>query len=74
VDNKKLFEFYREVDEVVSWLKERQIIAASDDYGVDIEHVQVMIRHFNFIPISVVHQCPSNACSTMHWIGHSLFM
>ncbi|XP_064623906.1 spectrin beta chain, non-erythrocytic 2-like isoform X3 [Lineus longissimus] len=46
VDNRKLFDYYRDADEVVSWLKERQIIAASDDYGVDIEHVQILIQKF----------------------------
>ncbi len=41
VDNKKLFEFYREADEVAKWIKEREVIAASEDYGTDLEHVQV---------------------------------
>ncbi len=41
MDNKKLFEFFREADEVSIWIKEREVIAASEDYGTDVEHVQV---------------------------------
>ncbi len=41
MDNKKLFEFGREADEVADWIKEREVIAGSEDYGTDVEHVQV---------------------------------
>ena len=41
MDNKKLFEFLREVDDVAVWIKEKEVIAASEDYGTDVEHVQV---------------------------------
>ncbi len=40
-DNKKLFEFFREVDEVSVWIKEQAAVAGSEDYGTDLEHVQV---------------------------------
>ncbi len=43
-ENKKMFEFYREADEVATWIKEREVIAASEDYGTDLEHVQVSQR------------------------------
>ena len=41
MDNRKLFEFLREADDVAVWLKERAAIAGSDDYGTDLEHVEV---------------------------------
>ena len=41
VDNRKLFEFLREAGDVDVWLKDRAAIAGSDDYGTDLEHVEV---------------------------------
>ncbi len=38
---KTLLEFYREVDEVVDWIKESEPTASSEDYGKDLEHVEV---------------------------------
>ena len=40
-DNRRLFEYLREVEEVSSWIKEQEVVAASEDYGTDLEHVQV---------------------------------
>ena len=42
-DNKKLYEFYREADDVAAWIQEKETIAASEDYGTDLEHVQVRL-------------------------------
>jgi len=41
IETKKLFEFFREADDVIAWIREKEAIAESDDYGTDIEHVQV---------------------------------
>lgn len=41
VETKKLFEFHREVEDVQAWITEKNAIAGSEDYGTDIEHVQV---------------------------------
>ncbi len=49
MDNKKLFEFFREADEVSVWIKEREVIAASEDYGTDVEHVQVSHNDLIFL-------------------------
>jgi len=43
VETKKLFEFHREVDDVQAWIAEKNTIAGSEDYGTDIEHVQVSL-------------------------------
>lgn len=41
MDSRKLYEFYHEADVVESWIAERMVIAASEDYGQDLEHVEV---------------------------------
>ena len=41
----KLHQYIRDVDEVLSWLVEKQAVAASDDYGKDFEHLLVNISH-----------------------------
>ena len=40
-DSRKLFELYREAEEVSIWITDKGVIAASEDYGQDLEHVQV---------------------------------
>ena len=37
----KLHQYIRDVDEVVSWLKEKETVASSDDYGKDFDHLLV---------------------------------
>ena len=44
----KLHQYIRDVDEVVSWLKEKETVASSDDYGKDYDHLLV-----NNLPISL---------------------
>ena len=41
VEQKKLFEFMRECEETVAWMREKEAIAGSEDYGTDVEHVEV---------------------------------
>ena len=41
LDSKKLYEFYHEADTVEGWLADRALIAGSEDYGQDLEHVEV---------------------------------
>ena len=40
-DNKNLFTYMREADEVQVWISEKETVAASEDYGKDLEHVEV---------------------------------
>lgn len=53
-ENKNLFEYLREVEDVCGWIKEQEVIAASEDYGTDLEHVQVRLtcssRHSEVLP------------------------
>ncbi|XP_033735465.1 spectrin beta chain, non-erythrocytic 5-like isoform X2 [Pecten maximus] len=45
-DTKKLYEFYREAEEVTVWISDRVVIAASEDYGQDLEHVEMLQQKF----------------------------
>ena len=46
LDTKKLYEYYREVGEVTTWISEHIVIASSEDYGQDLEHVEILIQKF----------------------------
>ncbi|XP_066955513.1 spectrin beta chain, non-erythrocytic 5 isoform X7 [Macrobrachium rosenbergii] len=41
-----LYRFLREAEEVGEWLNEQMVIAASEDYGRDVEHVEILIQKF----------------------------
>lgn len=45
-ESRKLFVFLRESDEVGEWLNEQMAVAASEDYGRDVEHVEILIQKF----------------------------
>jgi spectrin beta len=49
-ENRKYFGFVRDADELLVWIKEQMIVASSEDYGQDVEHVELLIQRFdNFI-------------------------
>jgi hypothetical protein len=41
METRAMFEFYRECEEVSIWIADMVVIAASEDYGQDLEHVEV---------------------------------
>ncbi|XP_030854700.1 spectrin beta chain, non-erythrocytic 5 [Strongylocentrotus purpuratus] len=43
----KQFEFLREMDEMVDWIQEKEVLALSEDYGKDLEHVEILQARFN---------------------------
>ncbi|XP_046630760.1 spectrin beta chain, non-erythrocytic 1-like isoform X4 [Daphnia pulicaria] len=45
-DNHKIHKFLREADEVADWINEQMAMAASEDYGRDVEHVEILIQKF----------------------------
>ncbi|CAH1792768.1 unnamed protein product [Owenia fusiformis] len=47
IENKQLFDYMREADDVAQWIREREAVAASEDYGKDLEHVEVLIQKFD---------------------------
>jgi len=44
IESKKLFRFLRETEEVAEWIGDQTTIAASEDYGRDVEHVELLIQ------------------------------
>lgn len=48
-DNKALYEYIRQCEEVEKWIKEQEVIAGSEDYGTDLEHVQVQYHFFRVV-------------------------
>ena len=48
----KLYEFYREADDVAIWIKDREVVASSEDYGTDVEHVQVIFGNSSLERVS----------------------
>ena len=53
-----MFEFYREAEEVSIWISDMSVIAASEDYGQDLEHVEVHnIQHACVVNVKI---CFSN--------------
>jgi spectrin beta len=42
----QLHQYIRDVDEVVSWVKEKGSVASSDDYGKDYDHLLVLQKKF----------------------------
>ncbi|GFO34699.1 spectrin beta chain, non-erythrocytic 5-like, partial [Plakobranchus ocellatus] len=45
-DSHKLYEFYLAADGVETWIGDRMVIASSEDYGQDLEHVEVLQQRF----------------------------
>lgn len=43
-ESRKLFRFLREAEEVAEWINDQTAIAASEDYGRDVEHVELLIQ------------------------------
>nr|XP_022333961.1 spectrin alpha chain, non-erythrocytic 1-like isoform X4 [Crassostrea virginica] len=46
LETKKLFQFYREADDVTNWMADKMVVASSEDYGQDLEHVEVLQQKF----------------------------
>lgn len=48
LESRKFFRFIREAEEVAEWISDQTAIAASEDYGRDVEHVELLIQvHFH---------------------------
>lgn len=46
LDAQKFYEFNRACNETVDWINEMMNIAGSEEYGRDVEHVEVLIQKF----------------------------
>ncbi|XP_052769142.1 spectrin beta chain, non-erythrocytic 2-like isoform X1 [Mya arenaria] len=47
IESIHMYEFYREVEEVSAWITDMGVIAASEDYGQDLEHVEILQQKFD---------------------------
>uniref|UniRef100_A0A7E4VTH7 Spectrin alpha chain n=1 Tax=Panagrellus redivivus TaxID=6233 RepID=A0A7E4VTH7_PANRE len=43
----KLLQFTRQCDEMLYWIRDKEAFVTSDDFGTDLEHVEVMQRKFD---------------------------
>ena len=43
----KVFEFHRECESTINWFKDQQVIAASQDFGSDLEHAETLLKKFS---------------------------
>ncbi|XP_025833247.1 spectrin beta chain, non-erythrocytic 1 [Agrilus planipennis] len=63
VEALEYFNFIRECNELQEWMTEQQVKAASEDYGTDVEHVELLINAFETFLSSLnnseqrVHNC-----------------
>lgn len=46
-ESKKFFHFIQMVEEVQEWINDQISIADSEDYGTDVEHVELLIKTFD---------------------------
>lgn len=44
IESRKYFRFLREAEEVAEWISDQTAVAASEDYGRDVEHVELLIQ------------------------------
>ncbi|XP_012280338.1 spectrin beta chain, non-erythrocytic 5 isoform X2 [Orussus abietinus] len=50
LQSEKFYKFIRQADEVLEWISDQTTVAASEDYGRDVEHVELLIQIFdNFL-------------------------
>lgn len=50
LESEKLYKFIRQADESIEWIGDQTTLAASEDYGRDVEHVELLIQIFdNFL-------------------------
>merc|ERR1719341_1365992 len=47
LDQKAVIEFFHETDEVNEWVNTQMAVAASEDYGKDVSHVEMLIKTFD---------------------------
>uniref|UniRef100_A0A2H8TMG3 Spectrin beta chain, brain 4 n=1 Tax=Melanaphis sacchari TaxID=742174 RepID=A0A2H8TMG3_9HEMI len=46
VESRKFYKFIREAEDVAEWIGDQTTVAASEDYGRDVEHVELLIQAF----------------------------
>lgn len=44
IESRKFYKFIREAEDVAEWIGDQTTVAASEDYGRDVEHVELLIQ------------------------------
>ena len=52
-ETRKHFTFIRDADELLFWIRDQMIVACSEDYGQDVEHVELLIQRFDNLIINL---------------------
>ncbi|XP_054722410.1 spectrin beta chain, non-erythrocytic 5-like [Uloborus diversus] len=53
-ESRRFFGFMRDADEVAAWIQDQMLIASSEDYGKDVEHVEILIQKFEGF-LTIIH-------------------
>ena len=53
VDQMAMIEFFHEVDDTTEWINSQMVTAASEDYGKDVGHVEMLIKSFDSFLASI---------------------
>jgi len=53
VDQKAVIEFFHEVEDATEWIDTQMLVAASEDYGKDVSHVEMLIKSFDTFMMTV---------------------
>lgn len=62
VESRKFYKFIREAEDVAEWIGDQTTVAASEDYGRDVEHVELLIQVIFIYIYSVIR----NSNSLLH--------
>lgn len=62
----KLHQYIRDVDEVVSWVKEKETVASSGDNGKDFDHLLVMNESTEVLSLNATHRSHLYNALVMH--------
>lgn len=65
IESKKFYEFMRSVEEVQEWIGDQMVVAGSEEYGSDVEHVEQLIQRFeSFMSNLLANENRVHACVT----------
>lgn len=65
-ETKKYYEFMREVDDLHEWIGDQMTVAASEEYGTDVEHVEQLTQAFE----SFVSTMSANESRVLSCVAH----
>lgn len=67
----KLVQFMRECDEVMFWINDKEAFVTSEEFGQDLEHVEVLQKKFDEFQKASHHHLN---CLRIYWVIKSFFV